>query len=122
MIDEAAHDWLFPRVAAVVHHGGCGTTAAGLRAGRPTLVCPMFGDQPFWGAKVDALGVGSVPIPQKKLNAEALTAALAQVTSSASIKEKADALGRRIQREDGVGNAVRFIEQWTGTRQQTLQN
>jgi sterol 3beta-glucosyltransferase len=116
MIDEAAHDWLFPRVAAVVHHGGCGTTAAGFRAGRPTIVCPMFGDQPFWGAKVEALGVGPAPIPQKKLNVEVLAAALTQVTESASIKEKAELLGQRIQREDGVGNAVRCIEQWTGTR------
>jgi sterol 3beta-glucosyltransferase len=116
-IDEAPHDWLFPRVAAVVHHGGCGTTAAGLRAGRPTVVCPLFGDQPFWGAKVEALGVGSAPIPQKKLNREVLTAALIQVTRSASIKEKAHLLGQRIEQEDGVGNAIRLIEEWMGTGQ-----
>ena len=52
------HDWLFPQVAAVVHHGGAGTTAAGLRAGRPTVICPFFGDQPFWGRRVHELGVG----------------------------------------------------------------
>ncbi len=118
MVDEAPHDWLFPRVAAVVHHGGCGTTAAGLRAGRPTVICPLFGDQPFWGSKVEALGVGVAPSSQKKLTVEVLTAALIQVTRSASIKDKAAALGQRIRREDGVGNAVGFIEQWTVNRKQ----
>jgi sterol 3beta-glucosyltransferase len=113
MIDDAPHDWLFPKVAAVVHHGGCGTTAAGLRAGRPTVVCPLFGDQPFWGAKVEALGVGTEPIPQKKVNVEELTRALVEVTGDASIKEQADLLGQRIRREDGVSSAVQFIEHWT---------
>src|SRR5690606_20447509 len=66
-IESAPHDWLFPRVAAVVHHGGAGTTAAGLRVGKPTVVCPFFGDQPFWGRRIFELGVGPEPIPQKKL-------------------------------------------------------
>src|SRR6516165_11038559 len=55
-IDDAPHDWLFPRVAAVVHHGGAGTTAAGLRAGRPTVIAAFFGDQPFWGRLNHKLG------------------------------------------------------------------
>jgi len=118
MIDEAPHDWLFPKVAAVVHHGGCGTTAAGFRAGRPTVICPWFGDQPFWGARVKALGVGIGLRSQKKLTVEVLTTALIQATRNASIKEKARILGERIRREDGVGNAVRFIEQWSVTRKQ----
>ena len=57
-IDDVPHDWLFPRVAAVVHHGGAGTTAAGLRAGIPTVVVPILADQFFWGARVRALGAG----------------------------------------------------------------
>ncbi len=52
VIESAPHDWLFPKVDAVVHHGGCGTTAAGLRAGRPAIICPLFGDQPFWERKL----------------------------------------------------------------------
>src|SRR5690606_18098906 len=68
-VAEAPHDWLFPRMAAVVHHGGAGTTAAGLRAGRPTVVCPFFGDQPFWGRRVHALGAGPESIPQRRLSA-----------------------------------------------------
>jgi sterol 3beta-glucosyltransferase len=112
-VDSAPHDWLFPRVAAVVHHGGCGTTAAGLRAGRPTIVCPFFGDQPFWGARVNALGVGPAPIPQKKLSVERLSAAITQVTTDVTLREKADLLGQQIRNEDGVANAVQFINQWT---------
>ncbi len=112
-VDSTPHDWLFPRVAAVVHHGGCGTTAAGLRAGRPTVVCPFFGDQPFWGAKVNALGVGPAPIPQKKLSVERLSAAITQVTTDVTIREKAKLLGQQIRNEDGVANAVHFIKQWT---------
>ncbi|WP_234031311.1 glycosyltransferase [Mycetocola zhujimingii] len=62
-VDDVPHNWLFPRVDAVVHHGGSGTTAAGLRAGKPTLICPVLGDQPFWGRRVDELGVGPLPLP-----------------------------------------------------------
>ncbi|MEM8600778.1 MAG: glycosyltransferase, partial [Bacteroidota bacterium] len=60
-LPTAPHGWLFPRMAAVVHHGGAGTTAAGLRAGCPSVVCPFFGDQPFWGRRVHALGAGPEP-------------------------------------------------------------
>jgi sterol 3beta-glucosyltransferase len=111
-VDSVPHDWLFPKVAAVVHHGGCGTTAAGLLAGRPTIVCPFFGDQPFWGARIRELGVGPAPIPQKKLSVRKLAAAIAQATTDASIQERADLIGRQIQSEDGVANAVDFIERW----------
>jgi sterol 3beta-glucosyltransferase len=109
-LDEAPHDWLFPRVAAVVHHGGAGTTAAGLRAGRPTVVVPFFGDQPYWGARVRALGVGPAPIPQKKLTAERLAGAVRAATTDPAITRNADALGRKIRAEDGVAEAVAFLE------------
>ena len=109
-IDEAPHDWIFPRVAAVVHHGGAGTTAAGLRAGRPTVVCPFIVDQFFWGRLVAEAGVGSEPVPQKRLTGERLAAALREVTTDAGIRERADAAGRRIRAEDGVAAAVAQIE------------
>jgi sterol 3beta-glucosyltransferase len=70
MIDSIPHSWLFPRVSAVVHHGGASTTAAGLKAGVPSVIIPFFGDQPFWGQRVADLGVGPKPIPRKKLTAE----------------------------------------------------
>lgn len=110
MIEQAPHDWLFQRVKAVVHHGGAGTTAAGLRAGKPTIICPFFGDQPFWGQRVYELGVGAQPIPQKTLTSENLGAAIRAVVSDAEMARRAEALGEKIRAEDGIGNAVRIIE------------
>lgn len=111
-LEKAPHDWLFPRMAAVVHHGGAGTTAAGLRAGRPTVICPFFGDQPFWGKTVHTLGVGTKPIPQKKLTVQKLAAALREVTSSETMRKKAEELGKQIQAEDGVQRAIEVINQY----------
>ena len=75
-IDQGPHRWLFQKMAAVVHHGGAGTTAAGLRAGKPSVIIPFFGDQPFWGKRVHELGAGPKPIPPRKLNADRLADAL----------------------------------------------
>jgi sterol 3beta-glucosyltransferase len=108
-LDSAPHDWLFPRCSAVIHHGGAGTTGTGLWAGRPTLVCPFFGDQPFWGRRVYELGVGPQPIPQKRLTAESLAQAMRQLVSDEAMRQKAQALGEKIRAEDGVGEAVRII-------------
>ena len=116
-IDDVPHDWLLARMAAVVHHGGAGTTAAGLLAGCPTVICPFFGDQPFWGDRVHKLAVGPRPIPQKKLSVENLTAALKEVTCDESIRRRAKILGEKIQSENGVGDAVKIIERivsWSG--------
>ncbi|NBB85774.1 MAG: glycosyltransferase [Bacteroidetes bacterium] len=110
LLDHVPHDWLFPRVAAVVHHGGAGTTAAGLRAGRPTVICPFFGDQPFWGRRVHTLGAGPAPIPQQHLTAERLVRALRAATADPALAARAEALGRKIQCEDGITTAVGFIE------------
>jgi len=108
-ITEAPHDWIFPRVAAVVHHGGAGTTAAGLRAGRPTVVCPFIVDQFFWGRRVEALGAGPSPIPQKKLSPDNLAAAITQATSDCGIAAAAAEIRSRLREDDGVANAVRVI-------------
>jgi sterol 3beta-glucosyltransferase len=109
-IDQVPHEWLFPKVAAVVHHGGAGSTAAGLRAGRPTIVCPFFGDQPYWGARVYALGVGSKPLPQKKLSVDDLAAAIVEVTSNQKIRKNAQLIGDKLSHENGVANALGIIE------------
>lgn len=115
-IEAAPHRWLFPQVNAVVHHGGCGTTAAGLLAGKPSIICPFFGDQPFWGRHVARLGVGPSPIPQKKLTAESLCRAIDTVTNDATMRENAATLGRRLRKENGTLNAVAFITQWMNDR------
>jgi UDP:flavonoid glycosyltransferase YjiC (YdhE family) len=108
-LEQAPHEWLFPRMAAVVHHGGAGTTAAGLRAGVPGIICPFFGDQPFWGARVHALGVGPRPIAQKRLTVDALAAAIREAVGNEDMQARARALGRAIAAEDGVGHAVKLI-------------
>ena len=109
-IERAPHDWLFPRMSAVVHRGGAGTTAAGLRAGKPSVICPFMGDQPFWGSRVHALGAGPQPIPQKKLTAENLAQALQVAAKDITVRKKAEALGEQIRGEDGIANAVAAIE------------
>jgi sterol 3beta-glucosyltransferase len=119
LIDRVAHDWLFPRVAAVVHHGGAGTTAAGLRAGRPTVVCPFFGDQPFWGRRVHDLGAGPAPIPQTTLTAPRLAQAL-RTTMDPSVQTRAAEIGEKIRRETGVANAVAVIERLSERPSDTL--
>jgi len=109
-IGEAPHGWLFPRVAAVVHHGGAGTTGAGLRAGRPSVLVPFFADQPFWGWRVAALGVGPEPLPRGELTAERLAAAIRAATEDGGIRRRAEALGQAISAEDGVAAAVGAVE------------
>jgi sterol 3beta-glucosyltransferase len=110
-LEAAPHDWLFPRMAAVVHHGGAGTTAAGLRAGRPTIICPFFGDQAFWGERVFALGAGPRPMAQKSLTAERLADALRQAVGEPGYGQRAEALGQRLQAERGVERAVELVSQ-----------
>ncbi|MGI8334921.1 glycosyltransferase [Actinomadura scrupuli] len=109
VVNDVPHAWLFPRMAAVVHHGGAGTTAAGLRAGVPTIVCPFFGDQPYWGERVAALGAGPGPLPVKGLTAGRLSAALERTTGSERMRAAATRLGERLSAEDGVGAACDIL-------------
>jgi sterol 3beta-glucosyltransferase len=111
MIDSIPHSWLFPRVSAVVHHGGASTTAAGLKAGVPAVIIPFFGDQPFWGQRVADLGVGSKPIPRKKLTAERLANAIQEVVTNKDMRQRAAKLGKQIQTENGIESAVTIINQ-----------
>ena len=109
VVDSIPHDWLFEHVAVVVHHGGAGTTAAGLRAGVPTIVIPFFADQPFWGQRVADLGVGPQPIPRQQLTAERLAQAIQQAVSDSAMRQRAADLGAKIRAEDGIGQAVKII-------------
>lgn len=104
------HDWLMPRCAAVVHHGGFGTTSAGLRAGIPALLVPHVADQYYWGQHLRQLGVSPAPIPLPKLRREGLTAGLAELVHNDELRTKARALGERIRAENGLDNAVDLIE------------
>lgn len=110
-VEAVPYHWLLPRVAAVVHHGGAGSTAEGLRAGKPTVVCPFFGDQPYWGRRVQALGVGPAPVPQKRMTAAALAAAIREAVSNEEMRRRAEGLGGSLRAEKGVERAVELIEQ-----------
>ena len=107
MLENTPHDWLFPRVSAVVHHGGAGTTAIGLKCGKPTMIVPFFGDQPFWGAMVARAGAGAhEAIPYKKLTADVLAEGIKQCLTPEA-KEAAAKLAKSIAEEgDGAKNAV----------------
>ncbi|GER91091.1 hypothetical protein KDW_52530 [Dictyobacter vulcani] len=111
MTDSIPHSWLFPQMAAVVHHGGVGTTAAGLAAGVPSIVTPFFADQPFWGQRVYELGVGPKPIARRRLTADNLTTAIESVMSDGEMRKRAASLGERIRAENGIAQAVAIIEQ-----------
>lgn len=112
LISSTPHNWLFPRMKAVVHHGGAGTTAAGLRAGVPAVIVPFMGDQPFWGQRVARLGVGPAPIPRKELSAARLGEAIQSAVSDGEMGRRAADLGREIRAEDGVAAAVGIIERY----------
>ncbi|KAG8390692.1 hypothetical protein BUALT_Bualt01G0110000 [Buddleja alternifolia] len=105
LLDNCPHDWLFTRCAAVVHHGGAGTTAAGLKAACPTAIVPFFGDQPFWGEQVHARGVGPAPIPVDEFSLDKLVAAI-RFMLDPKVKQKAVELAKSMENEDGVAGAV----------------
>ncbi|WP_153913960.1 glycosyltransferase [Shewanella sp. TC10] len=111
VIDNVPHEWLFPQVAAVVHHGGAGTTAAGLIAGKPTLICPFFADQPFWGDKVAALGLGPTAIKQKNLTIDNLAEGIVQMVSDKQMQHQAQQIAEQLSQEDGIENAIKWLKQ-----------
>jgi UDP:flavonoid glycosyltransferase YjiC (YdhE family) len=108
-VEEIPFAWLFPRMAAVVHHGGAGTTSLGLKSGVPSAIIPFFGDQPYWGQRVFDLGVGPAPIARKKLTADRLAQAIEQCIQDQEMRASAVRLGEQIRAEDGVGRAVDVI-------------
>jgi sterol 3beta-glucosyltransferase len=110
LLGEVPHDWLFPRMAAVIHHAGAGTTAAGLRAGVPGVGVPMLGDQPFWAARLAALGCGPPPIPYRRLTFRRLTAAIRDVANRPYYREQARAVAAKLASEDGAAPVISALE------------
>ena len=105
MIENCPHDWLFRQVSCVIHHGGAGTTAAGLALGLPTIIVPFFGDQQFWGNIVARAGAGPPPIPHKHLNLQNLSDAIQKALDTSTL-ERAQAIARKMQEESGVRHGV----------------
>ncbi|PNS21582.1 Sterol 3-beta-glucosyltransferase [Sphaceloma murrayae] len=110
MLGNVPHDWLFQRVSAVVHHGGAGTTAAGIAAGKPTVIVPFFGDQPFWGAMIAKAGAGPEPIAYKDLDADKLATSIKTALLPATL-DRARELAAQISSENGCHTGAQSFHQ-----------
>jgi len=111
VIRNAPHDWLFPRVQAIVHHGGAGTAGAAVAAGRPQVIWPFGVDQHFWSGRLAGLGVAPPALPVRALTGRTLTAALDRALRDPQLAQRAAGLGSRVRAEDGTGAAVSRLEQ-----------
>lgn len=111
VVDDLPHEWLFPRMAAVVHHAGAGTTGAGLRAGVPAVPVPVLLDQPFWAARLHDLGVAPRPLPLRELTADALAGALRECLDNSVHRDRATELAQRIAAEDGAAGVLSLVNQ-----------
>ncbi len=112
MVESIPHSWLFPQMAAIVHHGGAGTTAASLRAGVPSILVPFGMDQHFWAQRIVDVGVGPPPIPRGKLTASGLAQAILAAVGDQKMRDRAAKLGEQIQAEDGIGQAVEAFQHY----------
>lgn len=110
--DFTPHDYLFPRAACVVHHGGAGTTAAASRAGKPSVVVPHLADQLYWAHTLRRAGLAPKPLPRSRLTAPRLAKRIGEVLRSPSMHERSRVVGEKLRAENGVGCAVRAIEAW----------
>jgi len=115
MLESAPHAWLFPRMAAVVHHGGAGTTAAGLRAGVPAVIIPSGLDQFAWARRLNELGASSTPLPRKSLTAAGLAAAIRSALQP-EVAARARHLGEIIRSENGAAYAAQIIVQTVNSK------
>lgn len=104
-IENCPHDWVFKRVSCTIHHGGAGTTAAAVAAGKPSIIIPFFGDQSFWGRMVAMAGAGPRPIPFRNLSTNNLASAI-RTALNPKVRQMASDLGRQVAEENGVANGV----------------
>lgn len=111
LLADVPHEWLFPRVAAAVHHAGAGTTGASLRAGLPAVTVPFLADQPFWAERIHQLGAGPAPIPFAELTEDRLAAAIRAAVDHPRHRLRATELAGRLEREDGAAAVLARVEQ-----------
>ena len=108
-VGHIPHDWLLPRMAMAVHHGGAGTSHAVLRSGIPSVVVPVFGDQPFWAGRLERLGVAPPALPRETLTSADLTKAIA-IAAGTQMQERAKSVAAKIRAENGVDNAIKSLQ------------
>lgn len=108
LVSDIPHDWLFPKCEVIVHHGGIGTTHQALRWGKPSVICPMFLDQPFWASIVNQLGAAPDPLPLGKITASKLAARIGAATAPEAVAAAA-AIGEQIRGQNGSAQAARVI-------------
>lgn len=118
-VEDAPHDWLFPQVAAAIHHGGAGVTAASVAAGVPSVAMPFLGDQFLWAQQLHRLGCGPSPLDRRHLTAEQLSATIGAMLSNPSFRTAACRLGAQVVAEDGANRAADWIERTIRARSQT---
>jgi len=111
LIGAAPHDWLFERCSVVVHHGGAGTTATGLRAGKPTVVVPFFGDQFFWGDTISRMELGPDPVLSDSITGKKLADAIIFALQD-NIKENARVCGIEMNEEDGIKKGIHLLKKF----------
>lgn len=121
-VGDLPHEWLFPHVSAVVHHGGDGTAAAALRAGVPSVVIPSSHTQPFWASKLRTLGAATEPIPRSQLTTARLSTAIHDVVNDNSMSDAAKSIAAKISQENGIQRAVEAIEAYTQFQPTQLHN
>lgn len=113
--NDIPHDWLFPKMKALIHHGGAGTIAAGLKAGVPMITVPHISDQEFWGNCMKNLGIASEPILRKELTVEKLVRAIDAALSDISMRKRVVQLSQKIRDERGVTTAIEVFHQTIGS-------
>ncbi|MFN8579124.1 MAG: glycosyltransferase [Candidatus Sericytochromatia bacterium] len=111
VVNQIPHDWIFPKINAVIHHCGAGTTSATLRAGIPSISVPFFGDQPFWSNQIYKLGLSTKPINRKDLNSSNLREAIIESIANDNLINRAKIISKKINSENGISNAVETIKQ-----------
>jgi len=112
LVDRLPHKHVFPRCAAVVHHGGTGTTQSALLGGRPSVVVAHIADQPFWGAELNCLGIAPKPLMRQNFSARKLARAIRKVLENPGMGEKAARIGQQVGLENGTGSAARIINKY----------
>jgi len=108
-LQEAPHDWLLPRCAAVIHHGGAGTCHAALHAGTPQVLCPLHYDQPFWARRMNSLGVAPPHLDIDEFTADAVAAAVRRALSEPMCSRAAAVASELADEPDGAVVAADFI-------------